>query len=51
MFVCNRFSKPDQIGSFTICQKEANTLPLCPVKAVSDYLSVRCMSNGPLFCH
>lgn len=51
MSICIRFSKTDQLGRSTTCQIKSNTLPLCPVKAVTDYLTVRRMSNGPLFCH
>ena len=51
MYICIKFSKTDQLGRSTISQIESNTLPLCPVKAVLEYLKVRSTLNGPLFCH
>ena len=52
MNVVIRFSKTDQRGkSVTLRFQHGSSGILCPVKAMTDYLCVRPMGDGPLFIH
>lgn len=46
------FSKTDQLGqSSKLFISKQEHQEICPIRLLSDYVSLRPMYNGPLFCH
>ena len=51
MFVRLRFSKTDQMGKGTIIKLQKSGGSLCPIIGMAEFLKVRPICIGPLFCH